>query len=83
MIKLSGGGTRDGKPIKIVMIGLSHVNLKRLKEGKPIKFPGEDVGVPDTEVVIFAGKDEMTMQQELADLIGPRTVTNIDPRFRH
>ena len=82
MLKLSGGGEKDGKPVKIVMLGLSHVNLDRLKKGQPIKFDGAEVSLPGVEMIIFAGKDERSMQRELADLIGPGTITNIDPRFR-
>jgi hypothetical protein len=84
MLKMSGGGMRDGKPVRLVVLGLSHENLRRLKAGNPIRFDGEDVGLADAEVLIFSGLDERTMAREVADLVGPQTQTQtkIDPRLR-
>jgi hypothetical protein len=82
MLKMVGAGKRGDKNIQVVMLGLSHINLDRLREGQPIRFAGEDVGIPAAEFVIFAGVDERTMQRDLSELIGPRTRVKIDPRFK-
>src|SRR5215475_15429681 len=81
MLKMVGAGKRGSKNIQIVVFGLSHTNLDRLREGQPIHFPGEDVGIENVEIMIFAGESEQSMQRELAELIGPKTQTKIDPRF--
>jgi len=65
MLKAGGRGVRDGKPVQFVVLGLSHLNLARLKEDRPI---------------IFAGETEQSMARQLADLIGPGTRTRIDPK---
>jgi hypothetical protein len=43
MLKMVAGGERDGKAVTIVMLGLSHENLRRLKDGNPITFNGSTV----------------------------------------
>jgi hypothetical protein len=77
MLKMVGEA-RGGR--KLVILGLSHMNLQRLKQGKPIHFPGEDVALAGVEVMIFSGKTEQSMARDLADLVGPGTQTKIDPR---
>jgi hypothetical protein len=77
-----GAGKRGSKNVQVVVFGLSHVNLERLREGQPIHFPGEDVGIQNIEFIIFSGVDERTMQRELHELIGPKTEVKIDPRFK-
>ena len=73
MLKMVGSGKRNGRPIKLVLLGLSHINLDRLKADQPIKFAGEEVGIDDVEFVIFSGETEQSMARELADLVGPKT----------
>jgi hypothetical protein len=83
MLKMYADGEKDGKPVRLVVLGLSHKNLDKLREGLPIKFNGDQAGLPaDVEVLIFAGESEQTMQRELADLVGPETIVKIDPRLR-
>lgn len=82
MLKMYADGEKDGKPVKIVVFGLSHKNLEKLREGKPIVVKGTDVGLEDVQIMIFAGKDEQTMQREFAQFIGPDTEVHIDPRLR-
>jgi hypothetical protein len=84
MLKLMGKGTRaDGKPVTLVVLGLSHANLDRLREGRPIKFSGETCGLGDDIVfTIFAGENEQSMGREVADMIGPDTKVSIDPRLK-
>lgn len=81
MLKMVGSGKRqDGTIVDTVVLGLSKVNIKRLQEGKPIIFKGEDVRIPCVEFIIFAGDTEASMTRELEELIGPNTQTKIDPR---
>jgi hypothetical protein len=84
MLKMQAGGTtKDGKPFHLVILGLSHMNLARLKEGKPIDIDATDVGLPaGTRIFIFSGETEQSMARELIDLVGPDTKINIDPRLR-
>jgi len=89
MLTATGNGERDGKPVTIVVFGLSHMNLKLLKEGKPIKVSGERCGLDPSvnaaalEFLIFAGETEQSMQRELAEMVGPDTQVNIDPRLKN
>lgn len=58
---------------KMVALGLSHENLRRLKNNEPIKFNLEELGLGDVEMIIFSGETEETMYNDLLDLIGPKT----------
>jgi hypothetical protein len=83
MLKAHAGGEKDGKPFQLVILGLSHMNLERLKEGRPIDIDGTEVGLPEgTRILIFAGATEQAMARELADLVGSETRVRIDPRLR-
>lgn len=62
----------DGR--QILGIGLSHVNLERLKDNQPIRFKGEDVGLPDIDVLIFAGETEESMAKQMDPLLTAATV---------
>ena len=57
MIKARGTGP-DGRTVLI--LGLSHGNLDRLRANDPIQFDGAPYGF-DGNIVIFAGKDEFAM----------------------
>lgn len=48
-----------------VIIGLSDENMKRLSIGQPIKFNLKEMGFQDLDVVIFNGRTEESMMQEL------------------
>ena len=83
MLKMGGRGTKNGKPVELMIIGLSHANLARLKKGQPISCSGAHFGLSgDIEVMIFAGETEQSMARELEALIGPATNVSIDPRLR-
>lgn len=62
--------TTDDGPL--VLFGLSHANLDRLKAGQPIRVDMTELG-GQGEILIFAGATEATMAAELADFIGPAT----------
>lgn len=83
MLKMGGRGSKDGKPFHLMVIGLSHANLNRLKKGEPIKCAAADFGIPgDIEIIIFSGRTEQEMAREFADIVGPNTKVSIDPRLR-
>lgn len=84
MLKMHAGGeTEDGKPFSLIILGLSHMNLARLKEGKPIDIDGTEVGLPaGFRILIFSGETEQKMAHELGSLIGPDTKVHIDPRLK-
>lgn len=66
MIKARGTGS-NGR--EFVLLGLSHKNLDRLREGRPIQFDGTPYGFPG-DVVILADVDEQTLAEKL---VGPDT----------
>jgi hypothetical protein len=80
MLKMVGEVTKDGKPTKFVVFGLSHMNLARLKEGQPIKVDGAEIGMSGVDFLIFSGPTEREMAREMAELVGPNTRVNINPR---
>jgi hypothetical protein len=84
MLKMFATGTQEnGKPVRLVVLGLSHKNLDKLREGQPIKFNGAAVRLDDDiEFLIFAGETEQAMQKEFAQFIGPDTEVHIDPKLR-
>jgi hypothetical protein len=83
MIKMFALGERDGKPVRLVILGLSHGNLDNLRGGLPIRITGDTVRLdPDIEIMIFAGENERMMAREVAKFVGPETEVKIDPRLR-
>lgn len=75
MIKMIGQGPNGS----MVIFGLSHENLRRLKDGQPIKVNMAELG-QEGEIIIFSGETEATMQAELANLIGPTTTVKGMPQ---
>jgi len=68
MIKFQATNPENGR--KILGLGLSHGNLDRLKEGKPIHFNAEQMGLPMlnvNEVLIYVGATEESMRRDLAE----------------
>lgn len=61
------GKLEDGRPL--LVIGLCHENLRRLKQGKPIKFDLAEVGMFG-ECLIFSGRTTEEMAGHFAaDLV--------------
>jgi hypothetical protein len=83
MLKMYASSKRkDGRPVRIVMFGLTHANLGELMKGRPINFTGDTCGLTeDIEFLIFTGESERSMQREFHELIGPDTKVSIDPRL--
>ena len=82
MLKMTLRAETKGKPVRLVVLGLSHGNLDRLRQGHPITVDGGEVGLPGVELLIFSGETEQSMAREVAEFIGPETATKIDPRLR-
>lgn len=59
------------KKDNVMVLGLSDENMRRLKEGEPIKFNMAELGFSDIEVFIFNGRTEQEMQQLFKDKIHP------------
>lgn len=74
MLKLKAQG--DNGPVLI--LGLSALNLERLKEGMPIKFKMGELGL-EGEMVIFAGSTEGEMLDDLvaAQLVDPALAARV------
>jgi hypothetical protein len=78
MIKFSVT-TSDGRPA--IGLGLSAHNLKRLKAGQPIFIDGASEGLPFAgAILLFYGRTEHDMLEDLSRHIGPDTKVHIDPR---
>jgi hypothetical protein len=63
MIKARGTKPDGGE---FVLLGLSHGNLDRLRNGEPIMFDGRPYGIP-MDVVIMAGETEARIAAMLTD----------------
>ena len=62
MIKLTMNSP-DGH--KVVGLGLSAENIKRLQADDPILFNGAEVGLPGIHFVIMAGDTELDLSDQL------------------
>lgn len=56
----------------LLIFGLSKMNLKKLKEGKPIKVDLSEMGLPG-EMLIFYGETELAMTKMMEPFLGPST----------
>lgn len=66
---------KDGQ--KVLGLGLSHQNLKHLKNGKPIEIDLKKIGHTNNDTIyLFAGRTEQSMTKDLKNFIGPETVVN-------
>jgi hypothetical protein len=68
MIKAVLGHEKDGKEIKMLLLGLSYANLDYLRNGRPIHITEtemSDLSIPGIEVMVFADKTEEKIQTEL------------------
>lgn len=53
----------DGKR-KLLLIGLSEENVRRLRDGKPVLLEGEEIGL-DVDVCVCHGETEQALMGEL------------------
>jgi len=71
---------QDGSPgPDILILGLSHENVKRLTAKQPIVFNLREVGLDPCEVMIVVDEDEAKIQAELEKRFGPPAHTTVDP----
>lgn len=76
----SDGGT-------MLFLGLTADNLRLLPQDMPIRVDlaelGLGAGQDITEIIIFSGRTEMEMMDDLkrAGMIGPDTAVTVDPRL--
>ena len=56
---------------RFVLLGLSDINLDKLRQGKPIHVFGPEVGL-DADLILFSGPTEDEMAKELVKLGGIR-----------
>jgi hypothetical protein len=61
---------KGGRPL--YLLGVSALNLQRLREGRPLVVKLESMGGVG-EVVIMFGETEGDIARDLSDLIGPDT----------
>lgn len=58
-------GDLDGGNRKLIGLGLSEENIKRLRKGEPILVRGDEIGFSDMDITIFYGETEEVMYQDL------------------
>lgn len=66
MIKISGTYSNG----TFILLGLSHENVKRLEEGKPISVDLKEMGLNDGHLMIFVGETEQTMEADIRRMMG-------------
>jgi hypothetical protein len=64
MVKAGANGA-DGK--RIVILGITEENVRRLRDGKPIHVHGDEVGAPDVTIFIMYGKDNKDVARQLEE----------------
>jgi hypothetical protein len=71
MIKL-GGTTKSGR--KFVLLGLSEMNIVRLREKKPLVVHGVEIGLPELETLIICwGQTEDDLAYDFKEFIDENT----------
>ena len=63
---------KDGR--QVLFLGLSDLNVQRLKEGLPIHMYGEEIGAKVDVVIVYGATEDAIRRELLGDLIGPETV---------
>jgi hypothetical protein len=78
VIKFGGRSTikATGQPGRLIGIGLSAENWRRLESGHPILFNLGEIhpDLADCEVVLLGGQTEADIKGQLAPLLGAETV---------
>lgn len=83
MIKATG---TTPKGTKVLLIGLSHRNLDKLREDGLkgyIKVDGDAIGWPGHQIMITAGETEAVMAEVLGEFIGPETIVNTSDKLKN
>lgn len=74
MIKATG---HNSAGTRVLLLGLTYANLRRLKEDEPIEFDGTPYGYPGN-IMIYAGPTEAAMGRKLIR-DNPGVVTHVEP----
>ncbi len=74
MLKARGGN--------MVLIGLSRMNVERLLDDMPIRFAGEEVGIPGLVFVIVGGETEQAIAEQLRAIGAVGQHTTVIDRFK-
>lgn len=61
----------DGR--QVVVLGITDMNIARMREGKPIHVLSEEVGLSGFTIYIITGRDEAELEKTLRPFISPRT----------
>lgn len=61
----------------IVGLGLTKENIMRLEQGKPISLRGDQLGLPDSHIIIFYGETNKDILNTLRPLLGKDTQVNL------
>jgi hypothetical protein len=62
MIKFAAESRANGN--KVIGLGLSRENCRRLLEGQPILVDGVEVNCPGVEILLFAGETEAELVRQ-------------------
>lgn len=70
---------------KLIGLGLSAGNIRKLQKGKPIQIMGEEMEIPNMDILIFYGNTEEEMAELLKKhgLITDATKVNISIGDKH
>lgn len=69
----------DDKDNRLYGIGFTFAELDRLRSGKPIKFPGKQLGFPEkTEFFICADVDHKVMSERILGVASKHGVTIVE-----
>ena len=73
MIKATGGQGDN----KVVILGLSEENCRRMRQDKPIHVFGAEIGIP-FDIVIFWGETEAHLAQQMQPFVRKDTIVHGD-----
>jgi len=71
MIKMVGTNSKTGN--KFVLLGLTDINIAKMREGKPINIFGAEIGL-DVDIVIVTGETEDVLTEMLKPFIDKTTL---------
>ena len=63
---------KDSDDEKIILLGITELNIEKLKNNKPIKVLGKDIGTKH-DIYIIYGKNEMHLMKMLQPMINDET----------
>lgn len=76
--------TAKGKNGTVLILGLSHANLDKLRADGTngfIRIVGAEMGLP-IDIMITAGETEAALAHDLDDLIGPDTEVHVSSKLK-